>query len=254
MIELSEERRREHHLAALDRFVAALQRAPDATVPAYPTWRVRELAAHVVKVHTMAAVAIETAATERPEVEGPADPSQDLGTLTGHLLAAYDRLEVALRTTALTSVWALRADRPPRAWRRRMLLETNLHAFDATAAEGAPQAPLDEVGLDGVDEFLNVHGWAGLQSAEALEGTVELRTDGATWRVELATGSVAADPDAGSSAGAVVSGPAAALWLWCNRRLPLPASVDVDDRDGTGARFVAFLDGLRGPAGPARPR
>lgn len=252
MITLSDGQRAKLHRAAIARFDAAVATAPDAMVPFYPGWTVRDLAVHVVAVHTMACVALETAATERPSFEVSGDREDDPATLSAALHTLVERLDGALAETALMSVWAVLPDRHPRAWRRRMLLEATLHSFDAEAAAGDPAPVPTEVARDGIDEFLHLHARKGLIAA-GLDGGVELHDDIGSWHLDLASTEIqrttAHDTaDGGPQAGAVVSGSPAALWLWLNRREPLPDDVEVADHDGTGGRFASFLDGLSGPA------
>jgi uncharacterized protein (TIGR03083 family) len=240
--------RRQRHADAIAAFVAAMERAPDATVPAYPSWTVRDLAVHLITVHAMAATAIETLAEERPSVRPPVDATADTGTLATHLHSARDRLETALAATTARQVWALRPAQPPETWRRRMLMEATLHGYDARTAAGDTSAPPEEVARDGIDDFLHLHGWRGLRASTDLDGVVELRAGPTTWRVDLATAEVERDPVEGR-ADASVTGSAAELWLWCNRR-PRPAhAIVVEDPDGRVARWVEVLDGLGGPAG-----
>jgi uncharacterized protein (TIGR03083 family) len=257
---LADEERRIHHQVALAGFAAVLDAAPDATIPFYPEWTVADLGMHLVKVHTMAIAAIETPSDARPDVAVAVTAGTPVDELIATLFDTAERLDAALETTTHTAVWVLRPDRPPSEWRRRMLMEAILHRWDAEAAIGAPIAPEPPVALDGIDEFLHVHTARSLPSAD-LTGTVELRTEEAVWLLDLATADIrrsdgdsgrAATPDEGAAEdapGATISGDPASVWLWCNRREPLPADVTLEDRDGSGARFDRFLAGLGRPTG-----
>ncbi len=253
MITLSDQQRADHQRVALTRFDAALAASPDAPVSFYPGWTVRDLAVHLVAVHTRAHVAIETAADARPEIAVPVDRDDEPATLAAAIHAAADRLDAALDATPLMSVWAVLPDRHPRAWRRRMMLEATLHGFDAELAAGDPGPVPAEVARDGIDEFLHLHARKGLATA-GLGGIVEVRDDLGSWLLDLASTEVqrTAAHDAADEhrprPGAVVTGTPAALWLWLNRREPVPAAVEVSDHDGTGERFTDLLDGLNRPA------
>jgi uncharacterized protein (TIGR03083 family) len=259
---LADEERRIHHQVALAGFAAVLDAAPDATVPFYPEWTVADLGVHLVKVHTMAIVAIETPSDTRPDVTVSVTAESPVDELIATLFDTAERLDTTLETTTHTAVWVLRPDRPPSEWRRRMLMEAILHRWDAEAAIGAPIAPEPPVALDGIDDFLHVHAARSLPRAE-LTGRVELRTDEAVWLVDLATGEIRRSDRAGElgtprddgagvtdeAPGATVTGDPASVWLWCNRREPLPAAITIEDRDGSGARFDGVLAGLGRPTG-----
>jgi uncharacterized protein (TIGR03083 family) len=240
-----EDRTREHH-AAVDAFVAALHAAPEATVPFYPSWVVRQLGIHLAAVHTMGAIAIATAAQERPTVSPPVDDDASPEAVAAALRTAVDRLDQLLDDPPVDRVWSLLPDRPVKAWRRRMLMETTLHLWDATSATGPAAVPAHDVALDGLDEFLEVHGARSLRTAE-LTGSVLFDAGGAVWLVDLATAQVTLDP-AVPDAGATLRGDPASLWLWCNRRAPLPAGLDIEDGDGSAAAFDDLLEGLSRPA------
>ncbi|MCC5950031.1 MAG: maleylpyruvate isomerase N-terminal domain-containing protein [Nitriliruptoraceae bacterium] len=251
MMTLSDAERAACHREALDGFLAALAAAPDAAVAFYPAWRVRDLAAHLAAVHTMACVALETQATERPSFEPPVTGDADPGAIAAAIDAAADRLDGALDTAA-TEVWAVLPGRHPRAWRRRMLMEALLHRLDATQAIGEPTLPSPAEARDGIDEFLHLHARKGLAGA-GLTGTVELRTDTGWWHLDLATTEVARTAGGrhlrAGTPSVVADGDPVALWAWLNRREVVGIGpVHLRDDDGTGARFVTLLDGLGRPA------
>lgn len=249
---LSDRERSRRHADALEDALAAIEATPRAVVPFYPTWRNVDLGLHLVAVHTMAATAVETAATARPKIELPVDASSPPDAIAEAARAARRRLDEVLAGTPLTEVWVLLPGRHPRAWRRRMLCESLLHRFDATQAAGDPLVPDDEEARDAVDEFLGLHLRRGLLTSEH-DGTVDLRTDTGWWRVDLATGSTTVTAGRATSErrppGAIVAGSPLALWGWLNRRegAAVPA-VEIDDQAGAIDALASVLDGLGRPA------
>ena len=238
----------ELHVRALAEFGAALRRAPDARVPAYPSWVVRDLAVHLVGVHTMAATAIETAASSRPGFDNLADGRTDVDELLSELSESRERLDRALASTDLERVWVIRPDRRPHDWRRRMLMEAELHRYDAEQASGTPRFPTRELALEGIDEFLQTHGLRSLPE-EGLAGLIDVRTEGGSWRVDLARATVTAGHESDvPPADGLLRGTAPAIWLWCNLRTQLPTPVHLEDRNGTLARYIVILSTLRRPS------
>jgi uncharacterized protein (TIGR03083 family) len=165
-----------------DRFWDAIETAPDldAPVPSCPDWTVRDLAQHLMGVHT--------AWTEM--VEHPAeDPTQAFAKEVAARDDSRQKDElVALgRKTAQRMVDAFRsADQQQPTWTwatqqdvafitRHQVQEAAVHRWDAQTAAGVDVVPIDpEVASDSIDEFLTLSRPALTGDAPALPGTVHL--------------------------------------------------------------------------------
>lgn len=148
----------DHDLATIGsegaRIIALGRAAPDAVVPQYPTWTMRDLVVHTATVHGRTARICETLPASRipgPELPPGADPfdwaeRQLAGMLDG--LATADRG---------ANVWTFSDDPTLGFWVRRMVIETGVHRWDADGAVGRPVALLRLVATHGLDEFSQLY-------------------------------------------------------------------------------------------------
>jgi uncharacterized protein (TIGR03083 family) len=124
--------------------------APDAIVPQYPTWTLRDLVVHVADIDARTRAVCESLVQERP----PATPRPaDLDDFAWATVELQGMLEVLRTADPEALVWTLIDDRRLGFWGRRMVIETGVHRWDAERAMGDPQ-PLDPaVAAHGLDEF-----------------------------------------------------------------------------------------------------
>lgn len=125
---------------------------------------------------------------------------------------------------------------------RRAAAEIGIHAWDATAAVGAPEAVSAEVGVDGVDEFFEVFAPLCANRFEGAAATVHLHATDADgeWLVRAAPGRI--DFEHGHAKGDVaVRAPASDLFLLCWRR----ADPDGLETFGDLAPLRALLDAVK---------
>lgn len=141
-------------LAAIERegqrIIAHGRKAPDRIVPQYPSWTLRDLVLHVASIHGRTAMICETLPQERiPAPEPP--PETDAFDWAD---AQLERMLRGLRSADPSlEVWAFVADRRLAFWRRRMVIETGVHRWDAQAATEAPEPLPPIVAAHGLDEF-----------------------------------------------------------------------------------------------------
>lgn len=213
-------------------------------VAACPGWSLERLVGHTGRVHRWvtgklldpgSAVRRSDDITDHPP-EGP--------TIATWFEVGATALIDALATVDLDAeadTWAGR--RPTRFWLRRMLQETTVHAWDAEATVGTPQAIDAAIALDGIDEVLevilplrfDVAGFGGTGETIHLHATDEGLPEGAgEWlltvgaeRVEVAREHAKGD--------VAVRGPASSLLLLMWGR---PAGSPSDDLSIFGQRPI----------------
>ncbi len=129
---------------------------PELPVPTCPDWSLRQLAAHVGRVHRWAAEIVSTRAAERvpfdsvPDGKYPAEPAERAAWLK----AGAARVVNAITAAGDEPVWAFGRQAPASFWARRQSHETMVHRADAELAVG--RAVVLDAGLaaDGIDEWL----------------------------------------------------------------------------------------------------
>ncbi len=228
----------EQHSRGLIELVATDLAAP---IPSCPGWAMRDLAAHVGRVWTMATQLIEAHASEfvppGPAAEAPGDDE---------LVSWLEQR----RTALLAAVGHVAPDEPVWGWwgqhdgafhRRRMTLETAVHHWDAAEALGNSVVLDRALAVDGIDELLDValpH-YVGRAEHGAPSGSLHLHcTDGpGEWLAELIDGQLVVRHEHAKGA-AAVRGPASSLllYLW-GRRAP---EVEVLGDSETAAAWVAL--------------
>jgi hypothetical protein len=248
---------------AIDGLAVAIEAAPDARIRAYPSWTVRDLAVHVTQVCANATFALREGTLDRPRPEVAVDATDDPATLAVAVTTAMDEAEAALTDGDHEVVWTPVGPMAPTFWDRRLLREAVLHRWDAEQADvdGMPRDPGDvragahsatppaeSCALELVAEFLETDVARALADEEhAASGVVDVVAGGSATKVDLSAGVIAAAT--GTAAEAMISGGAAAVWLWLMRREGLPGEVTITDGDGSAAAFTGLIDGFRRPAG-----
>lgn len=235
-------------LVAVEGLAAGIEAAPDAPVPTYPHWTVRDLALHVVRVFGNAAIALESGVLQRPRPELGVVRGDDAATLADAVRQALREADSALERCQHDVVWTPVGARGSSFWRRRLLREAVLHRWDAEQASGAARAPDQEQALELIDEFLDTDiARAFADPDRERSGVVAIRSGMRRWTVDLARRSV--DVNAGDGrAIATISGESAAVWLWLMRREGLPGPVSIDDVDGSAGAFTDLIDRFNRPS------
>lgn len=126
------------------------RRDPERIVPQYPTWTLQDLVVHVASIHARTIAVCASLPQERilaPELPAGRHPFEWYAeTLAGMLAALRDADPGA-------TVWFFTADRTVGAWKRRMLIETGVHRWDAQQTVESPDPLLPVVAVSGLDEF-----------------------------------------------------------------------------------------------------
>lgn len=230
---------------------AAVRSAPNAPVACYAGWTLVELAGHVGQIHRWAGDVVERRASARPTGGYAAVP--EVPTLPDWITVGAERLvDVLAATDPAEVVWTFHpTDSTVGFWRRRMVLETALHRWDAETALGRQAVVDDALALQGVAEALHLYmepRLAGREVGGAGERVAFVPDGAAGWTVRLEPDGVAVAPHPGDDADAVVCGSALDLWLLltCRRRLDgLDVTGDVD----AAALAVRAATLVPGPAG-----
>src|SRR5215469_2193769 len=129
---------------------------PDLPIPTCPDWSLRDLAAHLGRVHRWAAETAMTRAAQRipfdavPDRQYPAERAAQAEWLT----AGAERMIAAITEAGSTKVWAFGSMTPATFWARRQAHETMVHRVDAELAVGRAAAVDAGLAADGIDEWL----------------------------------------------------------------------------------------------------
>jgi uncharacterized protein (TIGR03083 family) len=132
----------------------------DVPVPSCPSWRLRDLLAHIGYVHRWAATYVaegvveEMASLDEDAILGSA-PTGD--SLRGWVEDGHGTLvEVLSKAPADMQCWTfLEAPSPLAMWARRQAHETTVHRVDAELAAQRPVTGVDPVfAVDGIDELV----------------------------------------------------------------------------------------------------
>ncbi len=136
------------------RIIALGRAAPEAVVPQYPTWTLRDLVIHVAAVHGRTAVICRTLPQDRiptPALPAGADPFEWAEAQGGAMLEGLRTADPDL------TVWTLVPDKRLSFWVRRMVIETGVHRWDAQGAADGPEPLLESVATGGLDEFPDMY-------------------------------------------------------------------------------------------------
>jgi len=203
-----------------ERFIAAVDGELDQTIAHCDDWPVRDLAAHLGFVWTIATTnvnaAIDTPSRPGPEAKAPEDDAAIVGWLHDRRTALLDALSVADPTD---TAWGFAGDLTAGFWQRRMAHETTVHRFDAEYGTGAEVTPIPgDLARDGIDEYTVIglrHSSAKPERNYPSESLHLHRTDGdGEWMFAGdGQGGVTVTEEHGKG-DAAVRGPAASLLLW----------------------------------------
>jgi uncharacterized protein (TIGR03083 family) len=215
----------------------------EAPVPSTPGWNVGDVVAHTGQVY------LHKVECTRQQVDPEPWPPPELDLCEPREL--FDE--------ALAEVLQLFADQGPDApshtwwppdqsvgfWMRRMALETAVHRADVELAHGVP-TPVDaELALDGIDELMVMmlagDEWADVGTAEPVDATVRLTSQGRSWTVEVSGDAVLVDRSNDGDAAVEIAGEPSDLYLWLWGRAdgsPLDVTGDGDVAQAFRRRLV----------------
>jgi uncharacterized protein (TIGR03083 family) len=230
-------------LAALDRdstaFVDACEVAGLSTeVASCPGWAVADLLWHMTEVHDFWRTIVSEQRDDWQGYEQPPRPVDE------GLADLYRRGRVALLETLTavdpaTVVWTWSSDKTAAFVIRRMMHETAVHLWDATAAAGLVNPIEAALASDGIDEFLTHFMGNIADGAAPVGGSVHLHCGDVAgeWTVRESVDGfdVAREHSKGDCA---IRGSASDILLALWRRVPL-ASCDVVGDAEVAARFIA---------------
>jgi uncharacterized protein (TIGR03083 family) len=129
---------------------------PDLPIATCRGWSLRELAAHLGRVHRWAAEIVRTRAAQRipfdavPDSQYPDERSAQPTWLTG----GADRVIAAIADAGSAQVWAFGTIAPATFWARRQAHETMVHRVDAELAARRAAVLDPALAADGIDEWL----------------------------------------------------------------------------------------------------
>lgn len=215
-------------LLAVDgrRLLQAARGNLDAPVAGCGDWSVRDLVAHMSRIHNRVAAVLSRRATEMvPDSELPELPDgADEVALMEYASAALDALLAVLgEVDPDEEVWTWTDRRDAAFWFRRLWHETAVHRWDAETAAGRDFAINGDQGADGIDELFEVLAPAMLARGRALPaGSLHLhRTDGpGEWLLTGEGGAVAVE-HVHAKGDAALRGPGGSLYLAMWGRVPL---------------------------------
>jgi uncharacterized protein (TIGR03083 family) len=134
---------------------AVLQRGWAAPVPGCPGWRLADLVWHLAEVQNFWAWVVRTRAQDPSGYAEP--PRHPDGELLGYLAGRAAELETVLAgADPAAPVWTWARQHDVAFVLRRQLHEAVVHTVDAEQVLGDVRPVPPAVGLDGLDEFLEV--------------------------------------------------------------------------------------------------
>jgi uncharacterized protein (TIGR03083 family) len=175
---------------------------PDLPVPTCPDWTLRQLAAHVGRVHRWAAEIVTTRAAERipfdsvPDGRYPATAPDRADWIN----AGASRVIAAVIAANDEPVWAFGRQAPASFWARRQAHETAMHRVDAELTVGRTGVLDARFAADGIDEWLGIVTSPRYRGRDGLIGALPV---GATLHLRAAIGGL---PDEDTAAEWVIRG------------------------------------------------
>jgi uncharacterized protein (TIGR03083 family) len=203
---------------------------PDLPIATCPDWSLRELAAHLGRVHRWAAEIVRTRAAERLPFDAVPDSQypDERAAQPAWLVGGADRLIAALAEAGSAQVWAFGSMAPATFWARRQAHETMVHRVDAELAAGRPAVLDPAMAADGIDEWLWLLRGPRRPSLDAAPfpfgAVLQMRAADhgrapRDWLVSVAPAGISVR-DGNGPADVTVAGPAGRLLLVLLRRLP----------------------------------
>ena len=214
---------------------AVLVHGWSAHVPGCPGWRLADLIRHLAEVQHFWAWVVRTRATEPTDYLPPPQHPED--ELLGYLLAQHAELETALAAAdPAERIWTWAPQQDVAFVLRRQLHEAVVHTVDVEQVLGDVRPIPARVGLDGLDEWLEVMVPGALPDGppESAHPVVFHAVDADAERTLF--------PGTRPFPIAALTGTAGDLLLTVWRRLPL----EVLTVDGDGLQAAAMIGLIRG--------
>jgi uncharacterized protein (TIGR03083 family) len=203
-----------------------------ARVPGCPEWDLADLVWHLAEVQHFWAWLVRTSATSPAGYPQPSRP--DDGSLLDWAAEQSHELTDALtRARPTDPVWTWAPQQDVAFVLRRQAQEATVHRVDAEQVLGRVTGIAAEVGLDGVDE------WLELMVPAAFPGGVPTGAFPVVFRPTDAGAERVLFPEADAAPAHVLTGPAGDLLLVAWRRLPLSAVAVEGDADKTDALLAS---------------
>ncbi|HJP74912.1 MAG TPA: maleylpyruvate isomerase family mycothiol-dependent enzyme [Pseudonocardiaceae bacterium] len=200
--------------------------SPDAKVPGCPEWQLRDLLAHVGRIHrwagAMVAGQVDRAGAGQlrgimTDTTTPADGEIVDWFRTGHR-DLVETLEAA--PADLDCFTFLPAPSALAFWARRQAHETAVHRVDAEQAAGRPSRIDPAFAADGVDELLIGFLPRNKKLRDAPPRTLLITTGERHWRIAIGPDLAVTEVSAPEPADATISGAPETLYLALWNRLP----------------------------------
>jgi len=214
---------------------AVLAHGWSAHVPGCPGWRLADLVRHVAEVQHFWAWVVGTRAAE--PADRPAPPQRPDDELLGYVAAQHAELETALAgADPAERVWTWAPQQDVAFVLRRQVHEAVVHTVDVEQVLGDVRPIPTDVGLDGLDEWLEVMVPGALPDGPPADAhpVVFHAVDAAAERTLF--------PGTRPFPIAALTGTAGDLLLTVWRRLPL----EVLTVDGDGLQAAAMIGLVRG--------
>ncbi|GGQ51110.1 maleylpyruvate isomerase family mycothiol-dependent enzyme [Couchioplanes azureus] len=209
---------------------AVTMAGPTARVPGCPQWTVRDLTAHLGKVHRFWAATVAAGPSEDPP------PAQAIGdTAPQPDLLAWSAESTRLLLDALRSAapdrecwtWWKASEAPTTvaAVARHQVQEAAVHAYDAQEAAGKAEPLPAAIAVDAISEFLvaslgSLGPWPHRPARIALSAV-----EGPTWLLDLTPAGAKANPAPSGDPLATIHAPASDLLLLLYGRIGTDAVV-----------------------------
>lgn len=205
-------------------FLAAAGRDLSAPVPPCRPWTMADMVWHWGEVHHFWGEIVRTAATDPMSIDFATRPDDE------HLLAWCHEsirsfVDVVGSAPPDMTCWSWTGTVDAGWVSRRVLHETAVHLWDATASTGRPVTPPPATASDGIDEFLANYLPNRRETALPLGGSVHIHctdTDG-EWMIVPAEGMDLVVTREHAKGSCAIRGAAADLLLVLWRRVPLGA-------------------------------
>lgn len=231
-------------IVALDRdsiaFVAACEVAGLSTAAAScPGWTVADLLWHLTEVQDFWRTIVAEQRSDWKSYEQPPRPV-DEGLPDLYRRGRVQLLKTLAEADPATPVWTWSNDKTAAFVVRRMMHETAVHLWDATAAAGLVNPIEATLASDGIDEFLTHFMGNVADAAAPVGGSVHLHCGDVAgeWTVRESADGFAVTREH-SKGDCAIRGSASDILLTLWRRVPLSSCDVVGDAD-VAARFIAY--------------
>ena len=203
-----------------------------ARVPGCPEWDLADLVWHLGEVQSFWGWLVRTRATSPAGYPGPTRPD-DEALLEWGAERSRELEDALTRAEPTDPVWTWAPQQDVAFVLRRQAQEATVHRVDAEQVLGQVTGIRAEVGLDGLDE------WLELMVPAAFPGGPPTGAFPVVFRASDAGAERVLFPDTGGAPAHVLTGPAGDLLLVAWRRLPLGAVAVDGDTDKAAALLAS---------------